>query len=594
MTDRDDPLAIARIENVPRARALGLRTGLWWLTGLCVLVAVGITFTSLGGAGTKITVHFHEGFGIKPGDALRYRGIDVGTVTDVHLVPDLQGIDVHIQLGAEHGAIAVEGSRFWIERPRLRVGQVAGLETVLGAKYVGTIPGAIGSPPQHQFTGLDNPLGLAEQDSTDVRVRFPAGDGLMPGDPVRYLGIDVGEVTHVELNDDLTSVWVGVRLIGAARQLARVGTNFWVERPRMEVSQIRGLDTLVAGRYLALEPAGQSQLAAHEFEGMTEPPPLLRRPGSLEVELESRSRMGLVRGAPVSFRGLEVGHVAQVGLASDSASVSVRVIIEPEYVELVRTNTVWWSSGGIRWDAGLTGFNVSVDSFSAWLRGGISLATPDPPGDKVVTGYRFGLAEQAEADWLKWQPHITTGPWASRDGSQVALPQLTRIAATWSSQFLGFTRRQSAESWCLPLEDGRAWLPASFVRAAQAARTPVTLEAAGSSASWDPTAIREASGVATIDLSAIEPDQRWPASKIAQKPWNGKSSLLLAHPELREPLPLDAARAEGMSDGTIMINVEVPLRKSLEGAAVVDTLDGQLLGILVWVNQRWLIVQGPR
>ncbi len=115
------------------------------------------------------------------------------------------------------------------------------------------------------------------------------------------------------------------------------------------------------------------------------------------MELEARQRMGLVRGAPITYRGLEVGRVADVGLARDGASVTIRAIIEPEYADLVRTNSTWWSTGGIKLDANLTGVNVSVDSFTSWLRGGLAFATPSAPGDKVVTGYRFGVAEKAEA-----------------------------------------------------------------------------------------------------------------------------------------------------------------------------------------------------
>jgi hypothetical protein len=430
---------------------------------------------------------------------------------------------------------------------------------------------------------------MAEQDSIDVRVQFPAGEGLAAGDPVRFRGIDVGEVTYVELGEELDSVRVGVRLVGSAGKLARVGTQFWIERPRIEISEVRGLDTLLGGRYLALEPAREAAPPAAEFVGLAEAPPLARREGCLELELEARSRLGLMRGAPITYRGLEVGRVADVGLASDGASVSVQVIIEPEYAELVRKNSVWWSTGGVRLDAGLTGVNLSVDSFAAWLRGGVAFATPDPPGDKVVTGYRFGLAEKADPEWLTWQPRIATGSWTAGGEGRLALPRVARVAASWQTSFLGFARRHGAQAWCLPLDNGRALVPYSLITEAQAAKGEVSLEIAGVSGSLDPAKIADAGGLASVPLPKGIKVARWPVEKIADKPWNGKSALLVVNPELSDPLPLDAARAAGSDNGRIEINEAVAFHKSLEGSAVIDTNGGLLLGLLVQLDGQWSV-----
>ncbi len=97
-------------------------------------------------------------------------------------------------------------------------------------------------------------------------------------------------------------MWVGVRLVGSAQKLALVGTQFWIERPRLDISEVRGLDTLVSGRYLALEPPLGQAKPSQSFDGLSQPPPLVRREGSLELELEARQRLGLVRGAPITYR----------------------------------------------------------------------------------------------------------------------------------------------------------------------------------------------------------------------------------------------------------------------------------------------------
>ena len=587
-----EAIPVATVRTGAQVQAQRWRTRLWWLTALCVVIAVAVTASSVRQQGVKIVVHFKEGHGLKAGDSLRYRGIDVGSVTEVRLEKNMSGVQVHIQLTPEHEELAAAENSFWIERPRLRIGQVSGLETVIGAKYVGVLPNAKGDKTrQTDFEGLEYPLLSADQDSSEVRVLFPAGEGLTAGDPVRYLGIDVGEVTHVELTDDLHAVWVGVRLVGSAQKLARQGTQFWIERPRLDISEIRGLDTLVAGRYLALEPPLGNSDPAQSFSGLSEPPPLVRREGSLELELEARQRMGLVRGAPITYRGLEVGRVADVGLASDGASVTIRAIIEPEYADLVRTNSVWWSTGGFKLDANLTGVNVAVDSFTAWLRGGLSFATPNTPGEKVATGYRFGVAEKADADWLSWQPRIATGLWNGTADSGLVLPKVVRMAASWQTTFLGFKRRQSLQTWCLPMDDGTALVPASFMKAAADAKTMVNIEVGGSSQEVDPAKYQTPKAVNQLPLPIELRLDRWPQAKQATKDWNGRTALLIVNPEMSEPMPLDASRAAPVAGGMIEINSAVPLHKSLEGSAVIDTVSGELLGLLVSLNNRWVIAK---
>ncbi len=327
----------------------------------------------------------------------------------------------------------------------MRLGQVSGLDTVLGAKYVGVLPGNSSNKRQRDFVGLESPLGMAESDAIEIRIQFPAGEGLEVGDPIRHRGIAVGEVTDVDLNESADAVQVRLRLVGAAKSFAKVGSQFWIERPRIDLTEIRGLETLLGGRYVAVQPNDADAEPATDFVGLAEPPPLPRRSGSLELELDAADRAGLVRGAPVTYRGLEVGRIANVGLSSDGATVRIQVVIDAEYADLVRENSKWWSIRGIQFDMGLKGVNVSIDSLASWLRGGVAFATPEEPGAKVVTGYRFTLLEQPEREWLSWQPRIAVGNSASVEGRP--LPKPTRVAVTWKASWLGLYRRHSEQSW---------------------------------------------------------------------------------------------------------------------------------------------------
>ena len=351
---------------------------LWLLTALCLLVTVVLIFFAVRSRGIHITVHFRQGHGIKPGDLLRHRGIEVGEVVAVNLSDDLGGVDVSLELERAASQLAQEGSRFWIERPRVSLARVSGLETLMGAKYLGVLPGPPNGPPRFTFDGEESPLTMFDSKVVEIEVRFRRGHGLVVSSPLKHRGIVVGEVTAVELKDDLAGVTVRVRLVKTAQRLARAGSQFWVERPDVSLTGVRSLETLVGGHYLAVEPGPLDAPSLILFDGLEDPPSILEQTeGGLEIVLASPRRLGVEAGAPISFRGLPVGHVISVALTPDATEVAARAYIKPGYKQLVRDNSKFWSTSGIDFNIGLTGVTLNADTLKTIAAGGVAFATPD-------------------------------------------------------------------------------------------------------------------------------------------------------------------------------------------------------------------------
>jgi len=90
--------------------------------------------------------------------------------------------------------------------------------------------------------------------------------------------------------------------------------------------------------------------------------------------------------------------------------VRIFVNVKSHYMAVIRENTRFWQVSGTRIEGGIfSGVTISTESLTAFIRGGISLATPDA-GDKdppVTAGHLFPLHAQAEKQWLDWQPNIT-------------------------------------------------------------------------------------------------------------------------------------------------------------------------------------------
>ena len=87
-------------------------------------------------------------------------------------------------------------------------------------------------------------------------------------------------------------------------------------------------------------------------------------------------------------------------------SLVVAVVLEPSSAPFVRTNTKFWSIGGIDLDVGFTGISLNVGPFTSLLKGGIQLATPNQLEDVAPAGYGFELEKEMDEDWLEWTPNL--------------------------------------------------------------------------------------------------------------------------------------------------------------------------------------------
>lgn len=204
-----------------------LQSKMWWITLLCLSLAIYVSWTSHRPSGIEITIDFPQGHGLKVGDALQHRGIEIGIVTSVELASDLNGVRTTLMLEKSAAGITTEDSEFWIVRPQLSLTNVSGLETAIGAKYIAVHPGTSESKARN-FTGLKYPLAVAvDEEGIEIVLRGTESYGINPGSPVTYRGIRVGQISSVDLGEDSLSVVIQARINKRYQTLLRQGSKFW-------------------------------------------------------------------------------------------------------------------------------------------------------------------------------------------------------------------------------------------------------------------------------------------------------------------------------------------------------------------------------
>lgn len=177
-----------------------------------------------------ITIRFTEGAGVRPGDPVTCRGVQVGVVKEVGLSGDLAGVVVGVSLARESAALAVEGTRFWIVRPEVSLRGVSGLESLLGPRSIAAVPGVPGSKRASEFDGLVRPPDDAAtpvEGELIVLLRAARRGSIGIGSPVYYRDVQVGAVRSVRLSDDARTVELAAAVEPRYAPLVRDNTRFY-------------------------------------------------------------------------------------------------------------------------------------------------------------------------------------------------------------------------------------------------------------------------------------------------------------------------------------------------------------------------------
>jgi paraquat-inducible protein B len=238
----------------------------------------------------------------------------------------------------------------------------------------------------------------------EITIEFRDGAGLRPGQtPIKYRGVQIGEVSRVDLSEDHSLVLVRARLQRSAASLAREGAIFWIVRPQVGWGQVTGLSTVISGPEIqVVEGSGP---AAKRFAGLERAPVGMGEPG-LKVILKADHPVSLRPNSPVYYRGVDVGLVQEIQLSPDARAADIHLLIYQRYARLVRTGSAFWNASGVSMKASLfKGFELDLESMRALIAGGVEFASPEgaPP---AKSGSTFFLHRKAQPQWLAWSPRI--------------------------------------------------------------------------------------------------------------------------------------------------------------------------------------------
>ena len=174
-------------------------------------------------AGTLITIRVERADGLKPGTAIRFRGLDVGSVESVDLTKDMQAVLLKARITEAAERIARAGTQFWVVKPSFGLVRTENLDTLVGGQSAVKDRG-----PQRDFIALaEAPEVAGPEVGLPVTLSAPRLGSIKPGVPVTFREVAVGKVTDVELGQSADRVLIHILIEPRYASLVRSGSRFW-------------------------------------------------------------------------------------------------------------------------------------------------------------------------------------------------------------------------------------------------------------------------------------------------------------------------------------------------------------------------------
>lgn len=223
-------------------------------------------------------------------------------------------------------------------------------------------------------------IGIAIQqilsEGPTITIVFGAAHGIEAGKTfIKYKDVNIGQVTAVQLAEDFTKVQVTAKIAKSAAGLMVDDARFWVVEPRITLSGVSGLGTLLSGNYIGFE-AGESDKKRRAFVGLAIPPVITSDQPGRRFVLKADTLGSLSVGSPVYYRRLQAGQVIEYQLVEGGGAVEIKVFVNAPYDQYVSAETRFWNASGFDVTVGAGGVEVRTESVVALLAGGIAFDTP--------------------------------------------------------------------------------------------------------------------------------------------------------------------------------------------------------------------------
>jgi len=368
--------------------------------------------------GLHLILNSKNDVSLSPGSPVYFKKVEVGEVVS-NILQDDSSVETRILIYPKHTKHVSDKTLFFISKgiqfnanlPKLSI-HIDPIKTILrgGISFITPSGGKelINSKTIHP---LYQDLQAAKNaDNLVIDLQFAVENVLSTDSEIHYNGTRIGTIHDLILSDDYHTVHAKAYINKKLKHILVEGTYLYTVRANFNAGSVSNLGTIISGPYLNLIP-GKGKSTSKFIVHDSRPVDMTISTG-LNLVLQTDRLGSLGYDKPVYYRQVQVGKTIGYELSPTGQNVLIYVNIFPPYVNLVRENTKFWNSTGIRIKGGLmTTVKISTESLATLIAGGISFSTPDGDdmGNLVANGHHFALNADPDDEWLNWSPELQLG-----------------------------------------------------------------------------------------------------------------------------------------------------------------------------------------
>lgn len=207
-------------------------------------------------------------------------------------------------------------------------------------------------------------------------ISFSTAEGIEAGKTkIKYKSVEIGIVEEIQFGEGFDHVVLNVVFNDGMDDFLRRNTQFWVVRPQLSFRGVSGLDTLISGSYIEIDP-GPGAKQEH-FVGLEKIPLITTDDAGTKITLVSDQLGSLGPGSPVYYRGLLAGEVLGYELGSDAQSIFIHAFIRDPFNQFIKGNSRFWNVSGMDVSLDANGIKVKTASMQSLMLGGVAFETPE-------------------------------------------------------------------------------------------------------------------------------------------------------------------------------------------------------------------------
>ena len=351
----------------------------WFLPLIAVFIGCWMLYYQWSNEGSEITINFATAEGMEAGKTkIKSRNVDIGEVSKIQLDENGSGVIVTAKIKKTAERFLVDDSIFWVVSPQISHAGVSGLSTLISGVYIEIAPGK-SATEQYEFKALDSPP-VTPVGTPGLHITLNSNDqfAYSKGDPIIYKGLTVGQFEDIYFNFEERVVYYNAFIKAPYHQLITSNTKFWdVSGLSLDLSadgisvKTGNFETMLTNGVTFGIPEGMDigekigERSYYDIYANYEDADDERYRQSIEfVILVSDSIRGLTVGAPVEYRGVQIGKVLSTNLINsrvqdqiikDDYKIPVVVSFQPARVGLpdndaganlmLEQNTHWIKQG---------------------------------------------------------------------------------------------------------------------------------------------------------------------------------------------------------------------------------------------------------